>query len=148
VSAVAQVRLEADPAGVTVVHYDADATIGGVIGGVGQRMLSGVARRTAGEFFAAVDRELTGVQPAGALLEAGLEEANIPVPPASATPAGLGAAPAANVTAARPGVWTAPGPDAVTVAVRQRVRDLMVGAAFGALIALVGVIIGAIVAGR
>ena len=137
VSAVAQVRLEADPAGATLVRYDADATIGGVIGGVGQRMLSGVARRTAGEFFAAVDRELTGVQPAGALLEAGLEEANVPVPPAAVTPA-----------AARPGVWTAPGPDAVTLAVRQRVRDLMVGAAFGAVVALIGVLIGAIVAGR
>jgi len=96
-----------------------------------------VARRTAGEFFAAVDRELTGVQPAGALLEAGLEEANVPVPPAAVTPA-----------AARPGVWTAPGPDAVTLAVRQRVRDLMVGAAFGAVVALIGVLIGAIVAGR
>jgi len=30
---------------------------------------------------------------------------------------------------------------------RQRIRDLMVGAAFGAVIALLGVLIGAIVAG-
>ena len=147
VRAVAKVVLAADLAGATLVRYDADATIGGVIGGVGQRMLSGVARRTAGEFFAGVDRELTGVQPAGAVLEAGLEEANLPVPPASAVPAGVAAPGALPSAGGRSGVWTAPGPDAVALAARQRVRDLMVGAVFGAAVALIGVLIGAIVAG-
>lgn len=40
---------EAD--GRTTVAYDADATVGGMVGGVGQRMLSSVSKRTAGEFF-------------------------------------------------------------------------------------------------
>jgi hypothetical protein len=44
--------------GSTTISYDADAVVGGMIGGVGQRMLAGVARKTAGEFFAAVEREL------------------------------------------------------------------------------------------
>ncbi len=46
--------------GGTRLTYDADALIGGMIGGVGQRMLAGVAKKTAGEFFAAVDDVLTG----------------------------------------------------------------------------------------
>jgi carbon monoxide dehydrogenase subunit G len=129
VAAVARVSLAETTDGATHVVYDADATIGGVIGGVGQRMITGVARKTAAEFFAAVDRELTGKVPAAAVIDAGLEEANLPVPPAPAT------------------VWTAPGPDAATQLARQRVRDLMVGAAFGAVVALLGVLIGAIVAG-
>jgi hypothetical protein len=42
-------------------------------------------------------------------------------------------------------VWHAPAP--AVDPTRQRIRDLMVGAAFGAVIALLGVLIGAIVAG-
>jgi hypothetical protein len=129
VAAVARVSLAETTDGATHVVYDADATIGGVIGGVGQRMITGVARKTAAEFFAAVDRELTGKVPAAAVIDAVREEANLPVPPAPAP------------------VWTAPGPDAATQLARQRVRDLMVGAAFGAVVALLGVLIGAIVAG-
>ena len=50
--------------GVTRLDYDADAVVGGMIGGVGQRVLSGVAKKTAGEFFKAVDDVLTGKAPA------------------------------------------------------------------------------------
>ncbi|MBO0866956.1 MAG: carbon monoxide dehydrogenase subunit G [Micromonosporaceae bacterium] len=46
--------------GSTVVSYAADAEIGGMIGGVGQRLLGSVATKTAAEFFAAVDAEMTG----------------------------------------------------------------------------------------
>ncbi|MFI6483148.1 carbon monoxide dehydrogenase subunit G [Nonomuraea sp. NPDC050663] len=54
VEATVVVRLsEAD--GGTRVDYDAEAVVGGVIGGVGQRMLGAVAKRTAGDFFAAVE---------------------------------------------------------------------------------------------
>ncbi|MDX3100802.1 SRPBCC family protein [Nonomuraea angiospora] len=56
----------------TRVDYDADAVIGGMIGGVGQRMLGSVARRTAGEFFAAVEDHLrAAVAPAEAGAQAG-----------------------------------------------------------------------------
>src|ERR1051325_8019724 len=51
VDATVSVRLTGEPGG-TRVDYDADAVAGGMIGGVGQRMLTTVARRTAGEFFA------------------------------------------------------------------------------------------------
>ncbi|HEX5861250.1 MAG TPA: carbon monoxide dehydrogenase subunit G [Nocardioides sp.] len=45
----------------TEVTWDADAIVGGMVGGVGQRMLSSVARRMAGEMFDGVGRELSGV---------------------------------------------------------------------------------------
>ncbi len=65
VSADVKVTLaEAD--GDTRLDYDADAIVGGVVGGVGQRVLSGVAKKTAGEFFKAVDDVLTGKAPGGA----------------------------------------------------------------------------------
>lgn len=54
----------------TRVDYDADAVVGGMIGGVGQRVLAGVAKKTAGEFFKAVNVELTSpqsAQPASAM---------------------------------------------------------------------------------
>lgn len=60
VDATVRVRLsEAD--GGTRVDYDADATVGGMIGGVGQRMLASVGKKTAGEFFAAVERAIVSV---------------------------------------------------------------------------------------
>jgi carbon monoxide dehydrogenase subunit G len=46
--------------GSTRLSYDADATVGGLIGGVGQRLLASVAQRTADEFLAAVNDVLTG----------------------------------------------------------------------------------------
>jgi uncharacterized protein len=39
----------------TSVSYDADAEVGGLVAGVGQRMIAGVAKKTAAEFFGAVD---------------------------------------------------------------------------------------------
>ena len=38
----------------TQIAYDADAVVGGMVGGVGQRMLGSVSKRMAGEFFANV----------------------------------------------------------------------------------------------
>ena len=128
VSAVAQVTLSEVDGG-TLLRYDADATIGGVIGGVGQRMLSGVAKKTAAEFFAAVERDITGVAPAVQ-------------PPAAEVPAPVAAAVGAPVAAA-PQVWTRPIPPEDLS--RQRMRDLLVGATFGAVVALLGVLLGALV---
>ena len=59
VSAEVKVML-AEMDGATRLSYDADAIVGGVIGGVGQRMLTGVAKKMAGEFFGNVDDVLTG----------------------------------------------------------------------------------------
>ena len=61
----------AESDGVTLLTYDADAVVGGPVGGVGQRILAGVAKKTANEFFAAVDDVLTGAveAPAGEVFE-------------------------------------------------------------------------------
>jgi len=43
----------------TELTWSADAVVGGAVAGVGQRMISGVAKRMAGQFFSAIDGELT-----------------------------------------------------------------------------------------
>ncbi|MHB1614788.1 MAG: SRPBCC family protein, partial [Actinomycetes bacterium] len=66
------VGLEPQETGSTRLTYEADAVVGGMVGGVGQRMLASVAKRTAGEFFAAVDAVLrNGGVPAAAPAQAG-----------------------------------------------------------------------------
>ena len=131
VAADVQVRLEPGEDGTTVLSYDADAVVGGMIGGVGQRMLAGVAKRTAGDFFAAVDQVLTGAAPAEAV--------------AGAVPAeAAGAQPTAAAAGAAPQVFTAPprrpaGPPG---------GELAVGVVLGAAAALLGVLVGGWVARR
>jgi hypothetical protein len=124
VAADVQVRLEPGDDGTTVLSYDADAVVGGMIGGVGQRMLAGVAKRTAGDFFAAVDRVLTGAAPAEA-------------PAAAAAPASAPAAAAAQVFTAPP--RRPAGPPG---------GELAVGVVLGAAAALLGVLVGGWVARR
>jgi carbon monoxide dehydrogenase subunit G len=50
IDATVRVSFSQDDA-LTTVAYDAEATVGGMVGGVGQRMLASVSKRTAGEFF-------------------------------------------------------------------------------------------------
>ena len=54
VDATVQVRFSEPAPGQTEIAYDADAVVGGMVGGVGQRMLSSVSKRMAGEFFSNV----------------------------------------------------------------------------------------------
>ena len=56
------VRLSPSAGGGTDLTYDADAAVGGMIGGVGQRMLAGVTKKMAGQFFEAVDDDIAGVR--------------------------------------------------------------------------------------
>ena len=42
----------------TDLSYEANASVGGTIGGVGQRMLGGVTRKMAGQFFTALDQDI------------------------------------------------------------------------------------------
>jgi uncharacterized protein len=71
----ATVKVSFDEAGDgTEVAWDADAIVGGMVGGVGQRMLSSVARRMAGEMFDSVGRELAGVPTPGGTTEAAAVE--------------------------------------------------------------------------
>jgi uncharacterized protein len=62
VGADVRFSLNESATGGTDLGYDADAVVGGVIGGVGQRMLTGVAKKMAGQFFAAVDADIAGVR--------------------------------------------------------------------------------------
>jgi carbon monoxide dehydrogenase subunit G len=48
----------------TRISYDADAVVGGMVGGVGQRMLASVSKRMAGEFFGNVGDAIGSPQPA------------------------------------------------------------------------------------
>jgi hypothetical protein len=136
VSADVAVNLVDSPSGGTHLTYDADAVVGGVIGGVGQRMLTGVAKKMAGQFFQAVDADIAGVRPPAAAAPgaAAVPTAAGPAVPAPAVPAVAGAAPAVHVPAVR---VAAPAPS----------RDFLVGTLVGAAIALAGVAVG-VIAGR
>lgn len=90
VEAVVTIRLTESGTG-TRVDYDAEAVVGGMIGGVGQRMLQSVAKKTADEFFTAVEEHLTAPVPAVAeeRPEAPAAEEAVAVPAATETvPAG------------------------------------------------------------
>ncbi|TXK39633.1 carbon monoxide dehydrogenase subunit G [Nonomuraea sp. C10] len=111
VDATVLVRLSEIDGG-TRVEYDADAVIGGMIGGVGQRMLGSVARKTAGEFFAAVERHLCTpaetLPPEEALAPAGTPAA-VPVPrPTAEGPGPLREPSALTPAASRPAVYERP----------------------------------------
>ena len=57
--ATAQIVL-AEQDGRTQLRYDADAQVGGAVAGVGQRMLGGVAKLMANQFFKALEGQLGG----------------------------------------------------------------------------------------
>src|ERR1022692_1802005 len=62
-----RVQLAPTPEGGTWLSYEADAVVGGVIAGVGQRMLAGVAKRMAEQFFGSVGELLAAAAgPGGA----------------------------------------------------------------------------------
>ncbi|HLR84252.1 MAG TPA: carbon monoxide dehydrogenase subunit G [Nocardioidaceae bacterium] len=107
--------------GTTRITYDADAVVGGMVGGVGQRMLTSVSKRMAGEFFGSVDDVLTGAAP---VEEAGAPEAAQPEAPAAATaPGQTFAAPARTPAAGTP-------------------DDFVKGVVLGAGLVLAGVVVG------
>lgn len=117
------VSLEDHDAGGTVLRYEADAVVGGMIGGVGQRMLTGVSKKMADEFFRNVEAVLSGAAPAAA-------------PVAAGAPAQVGAAPGAVFEA----------PQARAAAPGQ--PGFLVGVAVGAAAALAGALVGGWIASR
>ncbi|MEV4460310.1 carbon monoxide dehydrogenase subunit G [Microbispora sp. NPDC049633] len=128
VEATVAVRLS-DAGGGTRIDYDAEAVVGGMIGGVGQRMLASVAKKTAGEFFAAVERHLLSAPAVPAVPAVPAESADAVTASATApvtVPAT--ASVAAPVTGeAAPRVFTREAP----VAPRQGVPAWTMLAAFG-----------------
>ncbi len=112
--------------GGTLLSYDADAVVGGMIGGVGQRMLTGVSRRMAEEFFANVEAALAGTTPGAPADGVAPEPGGPPAP--GAVPAGT--------------VFTAPPAPA------GRGPGFALGVLAGAGAALAGALVGAWIAGR
>jgi carbon monoxide dehydrogenase subunit G len=153
IGATVSVTLVEHPDGGTELTYEADAVVGGMIGGVGQRMLTGVSKKMAGQFFAAVDAHLAAggpVVPPAAVLPEGAAASNHPslasslggpVPStAAATPSDRPAAPAAGSSAAGR-VFTAPQAGGDN-------RGFALGVAVGAAAALAGALVGGWIAGR
>ncbi|KGN32921.1 carbon monoxide dehydrogenase subunit G [Knoellia sinensis KCTC 19936] len=60
ISTTVDVALAPGDGGGTAISYEADAVVGGPVGGVGQRMLAGVARKMAGQMFQALDADIAG----------------------------------------------------------------------------------------
>jgi carbon monoxide dehydrogenase subunit G len=113
--------------GQTTVAYDADAVVGGMVGGVGQRMLSSVSKRMAKEFFDNVANAIasTGVR-AG---DGGPPDRAISAPPEGSP-------------SSTPGVFTAP-PRPV-----GSQQDFLKGIAVGAGLVLLGVLAGSLLGRR
>ena len=136
VSADVTVRLTPSETG-TDLAYDADAVVGGPIGGVGQRMLGGASRKLASAFFAAVDDDIAGVRrgggPAGAA----------PRLPAVVQPGMSGAEAVATGAAAGGPATYIGGGRAVAPS-----HDLALGVVLGGLVALAGVAVGVVVGRR
>jgi len=155
VQADVRVTLEDADGGGTLLSYAADAVVGGAVGGVGQRVLAGVAKKTAGEFFRAVDAVLAEPVTAanGAAAAVPGQPGSPPVEAADGAPTveqvrdavltGAPAAPSAQTVFRRPGSTVGAGRQ-----VHVDVRNQLPGVLVGAVIALVGVWIGARLARR
>ena len=125
IGATVQVRFTEEGSS-TRISYDADAVVGGMIGGVGQRMLTSVSKRMAGEFFGNVDSVLAGGGPAAPGLVTGAG-APSPTSGGSETPA-VGQ------------VFSAPVP----VAAAGSRQEFLTGVAVGAGLVVLGVVVGGI----
>lgn len=146
IGAEVRVQLLDSITGGTELSYDAEAVVGGMIGGVGQRMLVGVSKKMAAEFFANVDAVLVAAGGAGLLAgEPPLAEPRWAEPrsvePVEATrPTGETVRPAGATPAGT--VFTAPQP------VPSPRAGFAAGVAAGAAAALAGALVGAWIAGR
>ena len=131
------------------ITWQADAVLGGPIGGVGQRMLGGVAKRIAKKFFADID----------AAIRDGVPEKGAPAGSSTSSEVGAGVLPAAAAPAESNGTVVgapaassvsgdAPVPAARATGSHRPCGDgFVVGAAVGASAALLGVCFG-LLAGR
>lgn len=146
VDAHVRVALAPHPEGGTHLTYDADAAVGGMIGGVGQRMLTSVTRKMAGQFFTAVDLHLAGALPEAAGVPASGAPPAIGAAPVTGAPP-MGGAPAPVPTTGGVGTVYA-GRPAYTSAAGTRMKDFALGVATGGLVAIAGVIVGAVIGGR
>lgn len=136
VKADVAVRLEERDGG-TVLTYDADAVVGGMVGGVGQRMITGVAKKMAGVFFDGIDGVIANGLPAAP---------SAPEAAAVASTNGTEVAEGAGVRTTALPVATAAAAPAPTGT--PSATTVLLSAGVGAGIALAGVALGAILARR
>lgn len=121
------IRLEPTENGGTLLSYDADAVVGGMVGGVGQRMITGVAKKMAGVFFNGLDGVIAN----------GIPEATVVAAEAGVSEVAAGALPqVASATGGR--IAAGPAPAGASA------QSVLVAAAAGAAIALAGVLLGGI----
>ena len=124
VRATVTINLEPNGEGTTLT-YSADAVVGGPVAGVGQRMMTGVAKRMAGQFFKAIDAELTGEV---------VSIASAPSAAAVSDPSQAGEY--ASITGRTFTGKAAGGP------LGADTQSLLLGAAGGAVLTLLGVLVG------
>jgi uncharacterized protein len=130
IDATVQVFFGEGEPGVTKIDYEADAVVGGMVGGVGQRMLTSVSKRMAGEFFGNVASAIEqGPDPSGPDLRV------VPSPEAEVESA---------QTSAGQQVFTAPARKAGV----SSQEDFRKGIAAGAGLVLLGVVAGAVLGRR
>jgi carbon monoxide dehydrogenase subunit G len=123
------VSFEEPSTGETRISYDADAVVGGMVGGVGQRMLGSVSKRMAGEFFGNVAAAIgTGPVGTGAVPSGQVPSGQVPSGP---VPSGRPA-----MAAGGGQVFTAPPRPA------SAQQDFLKGIAVGAGLVLLGVVVG------
>jgi uncharacterized protein len=135
IDADVKVQLAPSSAGGTDLSYDADASVGGAIGGVGQRMLVGVSRKMAGQFFTALDRDIAGITAGGDL--AGIASAG------SAAPGAAGGGPASVPAPGAVYPGRAATANANATLNLDSAAGFAVGVLVGGLLALAGVALGA-----
>jgi hypothetical protein len=135
IATTVEVALAPGESGGTAISYEADAIVGGPIGGVGQRMLAGVARKMAGQMFTALDRDIAGERPAEA------------APAAVGAGAGAGAAGSAVGPAGGGRTTTYAGQSGLP-GVGQSNRDFGFGVLVGGALTLAGVVVGWAIGGR
>jgi len=146
VSTSVRVLLAAGGDGATRLSYDADAQVGGMIAGVGQRMLAGVAKRQAAQFFTAVDdvllaRQHPHPQPAGpARHPAGAAPPEPGPPPGGA--AGAAPPPPAPGQGGPGQLWEAPAAGRQPAGRWGAGHGFLPGVLVGAAVALAGVAAG------
>jgi carbon monoxide dehydrogenase subunit G len=149
VNADVRVTLADDGTGRTLLSYAADAVVGGAVGGVGQRVLAGVAKKTAGEFFRAVDAVLA--EPAVAAVPGQAPSPSLEAAAGAPSPAEVADA-VSRGSATEPGlprqVFTRPAAGESGRSVNVDVRNQLPGVLVGAAIALLGVWVGSRLARR
>jgi uncharacterized protein len=124
IDATVDVTFEEVAPGQTRIAYEADAVVGGMVGGVGQRMLTSVSKRMAGEFFDNVADAIA--------TPSVVEQGGAPAPTGVETPA-----PAQ-------GVFTAPAKSSALSSRDDFVKGIVVGAG----LVLLGVVAGSVFPSR